>query len=509
MLKPEEVNKIRYKITSIFKNLEKLLITGIVKRLCKGKGLSSTNIWQIEKLNEVGALRSELVKSVAKEFKTSVKDVESLVKTALQQAQNNDLAKVKDLDVSKSESEHVKAMEENPELNRITQNAVKACKNAMNLTGTRAIEASVQTYRDAVNKAYLEVSVGTATMADAVKNAVKEIGESGINILKNNGSMYTTYRMGGRTVSYPLDSAIRRDIVTTLNQSAGELTLSNCIELGCDLVETSWHLGARHVENPPHPWSNHDEWQGKVFSLSGTSEKYPPFKESTGYGEVDGLCGINCRHSFSPYYEEIGQSDHTNFPTPEETERHYKELQTQRYYERNIRQLKREQIAYRAGGYDKEARETQARLNVVTAKYNDFLDKTGRTPITALTEVSGYHRISEEKIQIGRSLSAKAKNYPVKLPDGNYAKFKEGTKITNIHTIAGKGSNKELRIRFKLESDYHIPADEWQKKVGQGYIVEYGQVKHVDLHWYEDNKEERYEFKVKSYIDDKKKEEKE
>ncbi len=394
MLSPDEVSRIRLEVTSIFKNLEGILIASVVRRLCKGRGLSSTNLWQLEKLNEADALRRELIIAISKEYKTSsVKEIENLIKAALRRAQNNDLVKIKDLDVLKTDAEQLEAMEKSPELNRITENAIKACKNAMNLTGTRAIEASIKTYRDAVNKAYLEVSTGTFTMADAVKNAVKEIGESGINIMKSAGSFYTTYKVGGKEAVYPLDSAIRRDIVTTLNQSAGELTLSNCAELGCDLVETSWHLGARHTENPRHPWSNHDAWQGKVFSLSGTSEKYPPFKESTGYGEVDGLCGINCRHSFSPYYEEIGLSDHREFPTEEENKRHYQEQQTQRYYERNIRQLKREQIAYRAGGYDKEARETQAKLNAVTAKYNEFLDKTGRTPITVLTEVSGYHYI--------------------------------------------------------------------------------------------------------------------
>ena len=31
-------------------------------------------------------------------------------------------------------------------------------------------------------------------------------------------------------------------------------------------------------------------------------EEYPDFIETTGYGEVDGLCGVNCRHSFSPFY---------------------------------------------------------------------------------------------------------------------------------------------------------------------------------------------------------------
>lgn len=32
-------------------------------------------------------------------------------------------------------------------------------------------------------------------------------------------------------------------------------------------------------------------------------KKYPNFYKETGYGTATGLCGINCRHSFHPYYE--------------------------------------------------------------------------------------------------------------------------------------------------------------------------------------------------------------
>ena len=32
-------------------------------------------------------------------------------------------------------------------------------------------------------------------------------------------------------------------------------------------------------------------------------KKYPNFYKETGYGTATGLCGINCRHSFHPYYK--------------------------------------------------------------------------------------------------------------------------------------------------------------------------------------------------------------
>lgn len=66
------------------------------------------------------------------------------------------------------------------------------------------------------------------------------------------------------------------------------------MKCGCDLVEVTAHAGAR---------PEHAEWQGKVYSRSGKSKKYPPLKESTGYGTGAGLGGWNCRHSMFPYYE--------------------------------------------------------------------------------------------------------------------------------------------------------------------------------------------------------------
>ena len=38
-----------------------------------------------------------------------------------------------------------------------------------------------------------------------------------------------------------------------------------------------------------------------------TVTNYPDFIDSTGYGEVDGILGVNCRHSYSPFFPEFQQ----------------------------------------------------------------------------------------------------------------------------------------------------------------------------------------------------------
>lgn len=100
-----------------------------------------------------------------------------------------------------------------------------------------------------------------------------------------------------------------------------------------------------------------------------------------------------------------------------------------------------------------------------------------------------------------RSFGAAAKKYQVKLVDSNqHTRLAENQTITG-KTFAGKGTDKEIGVRFKLESDYHIPADEWKKVSGKGYVIVDGKKVLAELHWYEADGEV-YEMKVKRYLDE-------
>ena len=73
--------------------------------------------------------------------------------------------------------------------------------------------------------------------------------------------------------------------------------------------------------------------------LEGTSRKYHNFYKSTGYGELLGLGGVNCRHWFEPYIDGIS--------LPPEKVRNkknefvYQLTQRQRQFERDVRKAKR------------------------------------------------------------------------------------------------------------------------------------------------------------------------
>ena len=134
--------------------------------------------------------------------------------------------------------------------------------------------------------------------------------------------------------------------------------------MGCDLVETTAHPGAR---------PSHAERQGQVFSRSGRSPKYPTF-ERTGYGTGAGLCGWNCRHSFYPFFE--GLSD--------------------RAYSRSyLDDINARDIDYRGKKYSRYESNQQQRA--LERRVRAFVQATGGRTDSARESVSGFGRSQASK----------------------------------------------------------------------------------------------------------------
>lgn len=144
--------------------------------------------------------------------------------------------------------------------------------------------ANVQrAYLEVVAQAVARVNSGMAGYEQATREAVLKLARRGVSVVD--------YKSGAWAQA---DVAMRRHIRTQAVQAGSRNTLELLEETGHDLVQTSSHGGARE---------SHAKWQGRVFSLSGKSKKYPPFYRETGYGSVDGLCGANCKHDFGIYVE--------------------------------------------------------------------------------------------------------------------------------------------------------------------------------------------------------------
>lgn len=237
--------------------------------------------------------------------------------------------------------------------------------------------ANVQrAYLEVVAQAVAQVNSGMAGYEKATRDAVLKLARRGVSVVD--------YKSGAWAQA---DVAMRRHIRTQVAQAGSRNTLDLMEETGHDLVQTSSHGGAR---------PSHAKWQGRVFSLSGKSKKYPPFSR-TGYGAVDGLCGANCKHDFGIYVE--GQPlryERDPDGGDEKREERYQAEQKQREIERGIRATKREAVALKAAGLD----DTKERVRL------GKLQKRQREHIAA------HPYLSRERMREA-AMESKARIYPL------------------------------------------------------------------------------------------------
>lgn len=192
---------------------------------------------------------------------------------------------------------------------------------------------------------------GAMSYMQAVKEAIEDIVKEGVKINYPSGRSDT------------IETAVARSVRTGIAQATGDIQITRMEEMEWDIILTSAHLGARTGDGGMNP-GNHLWWQGQFFSRTGKTTGYPLFGQSTGYGTIEGLCGVNCRHSFGP-------GDGINNPfTDIGTEDNYKvEMlnKRQRELERRVRKTKREvvglQTAVDSSGDDKLKFELQQSLD--------------------------------------------------------------------------------------------------------------------------------------------------
>lgn len=226
-------------------------------------------------------------------------------------------------------------------------------------------EANRQDYLNILGKHTASVVTGAEARQKAVSSCIREFADKGIPAFVDKA---------GR--EWSPEAYINMDIRTTVSNTANAAQDAVCDRYGVDLIEVSSHMGAR-------PKCAHD--QGKIFSRSnqsgiahdgnGRKIRYEPLS-STSYGQPDGLFGINCRHQKYPFVD--GVNFQTYFPYDEaENAKRYKEFQTQRAMERDIRKKKRECMMLEETGDTEALKAARADLRQSKKAYNAYSDEHG------------------------------------------------------------------------------------------------------------------------------------
>lgn len=403
-----------------------------------------------------------------------------------------------------------------------------------NLTGTTGFKLMsgyepVETlYRQELDKAMIKVCSGTFSREQVVYDVVHSLASSGLRTIDFSSGW-----------SMQLDTAVKLAVRTGAHQLSGKITGANILNTGVNLVYVSRHIGAR---NTGTGHANHEQWQGKVYFIQD-GEDYSKEAQrigqdritslwyATGYSiddsksnDPEGLYGYNCRHRVYAWFEgESELPDKEDEPVPlkigDKEYDYYARTQKQRAMERAIRNLKREREALSKLNID--TKEIDQKIKQKIEEYEHWCDRYGMPEesnrlryecgTSDLTKTKAWKRYKEvadtEKsgiiespdIVIHKSVGAKTLNYDVRLPNGEYVNFTEGSRITNIKTIAGHGRDREIDEVDILVERYGGDSRLWEKKKGFGYVDYEGESYKAEVHWYEEPTAGKVKFKVKAY----------
>lgn len=389
MLTPEQLSHCADDILKLYSQLEEEIIRDVARRISKTGIITDTGKLQLNAMQQLGVLNSDILLSLSKFTGKTEEQLKKLFEDA------SIIATEYDNEIYRANGLNPKSIKVSAsQMQMLEAGYKKTSGNISNLTRTTAVTSQTG-FINACSLAELKAESGAFSPQQAIIDAIKQVAADGAFVL---------YPSGHRD---RLDVAVRRNVMTGISQTTGEICLANARELGCDLMEITAHAGAR---------PSHALWQGRIVSLSGR-KGYLSLSD-IGYGTGDGFKGWNCRHDWFPYFEgstrmysekDLKELDAENIEFPDGSMHTlYEAEQYQRALERKIRKTKRTLAACDEAlnnlsdeellkKLKKEFNWHSKKLKRQEAELNTFCRKTNLLPDNSRTQVTGFGRSTAQK----------------------------------------------------------------------------------------------------------------
>jgi len=252
-------------IDQLVYDMESDILARIAYYLSRGAVASAD--WQTRKLSQLGALTKD-AQAIINQYRARI-----LLQTgkAVEESAEDILTQIRAR--TPKQLKTIAAM--TPEMRAIIETWSGSAATKVNLAMAQLAQNAGSKYVAAVSKASLSVVTGTETLQRSVMQAIGELDRLDAFVSYDKLGNKRTWTPEGYVKMVVRDNQ-RRASTATMFQAAAEGET--------DLIEVSSHLGARPKCAP---------YQGRIFSISGKSRKYPALA-STSFGQADGLLGINC-----------------------------------------------------------------------------------------------------------------------------------------------------------------------------------------------------------------------
>lgn len=431
---PEVLDTLPEELAELYRDLEVTLLKEICSRLKLADQLNEVTVQDIRALRSHGIDLKDIEKAIQKATDISEKKLKALLDDVVKRNQQYytkviDLAKVTApealLDASTVDAIRAQTFD--------TFRNITASMGFLVDNGRTVLEPA-RAYQWALDNAEMQVMSGAVSYNQAIKNAVKQLADSGIKVVD--------YESGHRD---HIDVAARRAVMTGVSQLCAKYTEQSAEYLDTSYYEVSAHIGAR---DKGVGWQNHKAWQGRVYSVR-EGDKYPSIYKVCGLGYVDGLEGANCRHIRTAFVDGVMERTYTDEQLEHIDDGHdvtyqgkhytaYEATQQQRKIERTVRKLKREQIAYKAAGLTEDEQAVTTRIRRLNHEYKEF-SNAARLPMQReRMRVTYADNMSEQMasvLKIRRAVEAPIRQairdgeYPLEINPEKQARHMSGTAI--------------------------------------------------------------------------------
>ena len=376
---PSTLDALPEELTELYRSLEAQLLEEICSRLNLADQLNEVTVQAIRALRSHGISQQEIERAIRRTTNISEKKLTELLDDVVERNQKyySELIDITDVTAPQTllsiEDTYAIYEQTRQTFRNITQSMAFLVDNG------RTMLPPARAYQSCLDKAILKIEAGATSYNESIKDAVRELADSGIKVAE--------YESGHRD---QIDVAVRRAVMSGVNALCQRYAEQSMDYLETDLVEVSAHIGARNTGVGP---ANHESWQGGIYRWSekprSSKGDYPDFVETTGYGTGPGLGGWNCKHHYYSFIEGVSEptyskkdldamkGENRKFSFEGKEYDGYTSTQKQREIERTIRKLKREQTAYKAAGLTEEEQAVTARIRRLNKEYKAFSEAAG------------------------------------------------------------------------------------------------------------------------------------
>lgn len=410
MLPPDYFTNKEDRLLELYRQLENFILKDITRRLLSAGEMTATADRLIWKLKQMGESQTKIEIKLRKMTGLAKKELRALLQDAVIASWKDDNTILKRL-LGYLPRNPLK----NPAVIRIMDAEYKKSLGELeNLTRTTMKQSQIDLI-NMLDEADLRVAAGVQSYSAAVCDILDRYAGRGI---------YVDYPSGTRRT---LEAAVRLCVVTSMNQTAAQVTNQYVVEAQTNYVLFSAHLGARVKQKGQPDLAGHDLWQGRVFCIRGSEPGYPNLLESTGYdinpvtgvGTVVnplGAHGYGCRHSHKPWDKRLRNpyvDENGNLKIDsEENKKRYELQQKQRAMERSLRAWKRKLIVKEheiARVAETDVKEILQRdydrmayqLTQKNKAYNDFCKKNDLQPQYDRIKVADFGREQTKRSNAG------------------------------------------------------------------------------------------------------------